>query len=229
MKKLFSLSLIVLILFSCSKEESKEPIIQPDPIPEIIPDPIPDPNYMPMTIGNYWVYQNIKVETTGETDLNEYDSLVIVRDTMIRDHQYFVFEGNSFPSPGWRLMNILRDSSGYTVGPSGNIFFSYKSPGEIIYSHYFMDNIDTLAHVEVQMAEEPEEIILPIGQYSALNKAYTYNMFLNGDEYDSINIRKVNYYFIPEIGQATSGVFYASKPWHFEKRLIRYHIQETEE
>lgn len=216
MKKLFSLSLIMLILFSCSKEENKEPIIQPDPIPE--------PNYIPMSIGNYWVYENIKVETTGETDLHEFDSLVIVGDTMIRDHQYFVFEGNSFPAQGWRIMNILRDSMGYIVGPSGCVFFSHKSPGEILLSHYGIANNDTIYYVEHQMAEETEEIDFPIGHYSALNKIHTYNMFINNPEYDSINIRPMNNYFVPGIGQATSGIFYASLPWHIEKRLIRYEI-----
>ena len=216
MKKLSFLGLVMLILFSCSKDENQEPIIQPDPIPE--------PNYMPMTVGNYWVYQNIKVETSGETDLNKCDSLVITRDTIIRDHQYFIFEGNYYPTPDWRIMNILRDSLGYIVGPSGDVFFSHKLPGVIIFDHYFMADTDTIAYVKHHMAEETEEIDFPIGHYSALNKIHTYDMFINNPEYDSINIRPVNNYFIPEIGQATSGIFYASLPWHIEKRLIRYEI-----
>lgn len=41
-------------------------------------------NYTPLSIGNYWVYETFKVDTNGNEELlNNYDSLVINRDTII--------------------------------------------------------------------------------------------------------------------------------------------------
>ena len=70
MKYLFALSAIALLLISSCKKEEMVPCPTP-PIETI-------PNYMPLAIGNYWVYNNYKIDTLGnETKMNLVDSIFI--------------------------------------------------------------------------------------------------------------------------------------------------------
>jgi hypothetical protein len=88
MKKLFLLVCMLVLLISCQKEEPKPS------------NPTPQTNYLPLKIGNYWVYQRFHVDPLGnENLLNGTDSVVVKSDTTIRNKQYFVLEkfiGNNF-------------------------------------------------------------------------------------------------------------------------------------
>ena len=80
-------------------------------------------NYTPLSIGNYWVYEGYKIDTNGiEEPLNNHDSLVIKRDTIINGHSYFVLEGNKISSI-WKIKGIFRDSAEYAVNSDGKKFF----------------------------------------------------------------------------------------------------------
>ena len=69
---------------------------------------------MPLSTGSYWVYDVYIVDSTGNETKTDYsDSIIITKDTLIREYNYAVFEGIRYPTLGWRTLMILRDSSGY--------------------------------------------------------------------------------------------------------------------
>jgi len=218
MKNYIILLLIAVSIFACKKDQEKN--VDPQ-------KPVPLPVYMPMEVGNYWVYQSFKVENTGETPLDKYDSVTITRDTMINDHRYFIFEGNEHSSP-WHTLRILRDSSGYYVFPNGEIYFTYqKEDGEVYYEHTVFEQnlIDTAWYVKNYNERVDQPISFPIGDYEALNRCSDYAVTPQDPNFpDSLKYRKAHSYFIENIGQANYYEFYALARFHYDKRLIRYQI-----
>ena len=115
------LTLTVLLVSSCKKEESA-----------ICEAPIEFPTYLPLQVGNSWVYQDYKVDSLGnETLMQGSDSLYIASDTVINGNTYAVFKGRFSPfysAPDTNsILFMSRDSSGYLVDVSGEVMFTLQS------------------------------------------------------------------------------------------------------
>ena len=84
-------------------------------------------SYLPLRIGNYWIYQDLRIDTSGnETADSKLDSVIIKRDTIINKKKYYVLEGIFYPATSrgrWGIIDILRDSSGYIVNENGDVQF----------------------------------------------------------------------------------------------------------
>lgn len=210
MKELFALMLSFLILISCQKEHPTE--LQPD--------------YLPLAIGNYWIYQYFFIDSLNQvTEVTKYDSIAISRDTIIRDKQYYVFEGTVFSNERKVVVDILRDSSGYLVDNYGRIRFSYNNFTDTIYYQIVTccEN-DTMFTISYKMECPDYPVTVPAGTFNVLNYQGTY--------YSSINILEnfdnpiyLNTYYADKVGKVLEMTAYSS--YHItEKRLIRYHIQE---
>ena len=216
MKNYALLVLLALVVFACKKDD--EVIIEP---------PAPAPVYMPMEVGNYWVYQSFRIDSLGETPTDRFDSLVIIKDTMIRDHRYYIYEG-TMHTIHWRTLRILRDSSGFYVNHHGDIFFTdQKGNGEVYYekTDYMGDDADTSVYIKAYNEEVHQQITFPIGTFDVLNRINDYAIFPQNTNFpDSLKYRKTNNYFIENIGQASYSVLYAMSGLRFDKRLIRYRI-----
>ena len=218
MKNYAILLLIVLTVFACKKDDAV--IVEP-------PAPAPLSVYIPMEVGNYWVYQNFKVENTGETPMDQFDSIAITRDTIIRDHRYFIFEGinNQIPSS---MMRILRDSSGYYVYSDGRIYFSDQINNKEVYFEHIstaQEITDTVWYLKQYNEEVENQISFPIGSYKVRNKISDFTIFPQEPNFaDTLKYRKANNYFIEDIGQASYSIFYAQANFHYDKRLVRYQI-----
>lgn len=225
MRKFIYLSSVfaLLIAVSCNKEEPQD-IQVTTPVP-----PIYVPNYMPLEIGNYWVYEIYKIENHQETIWDHIDSIAIVGDTIIRNERYFQFGGETPPlfQSKWK---ILRDSSTYIVDEDGGIFFTLQDIGDVFYNRteYFNEG-DTVFNMQCHVAPNEESINIPAGDFNAMNKITDFITFPQSSTADSIKYRSINSYFIDGVGQSTNSIFYASSNFHWEKRLIRYHIVDKEE
>lgn len=219
-KIIFTALLLGLTVFmSCQKDNDDQ---------KITPDPEPIANYFPLAIGNYWVYDLYKVENHQETLTNKRDSLIISNDTLIRGNQFFVIEGNWFPSNDVKY--YYRDSLGYIINEKGTIIFSSVLFNEVYYTNtqYFdTTNIDTVYHIEYFTNPDLEQIALTIGEFNALTRTQNYTTFPGDESFpDTLKYRSYKSKFIEDIGQATDAVFYAGGPFHFEKRLVKYYIEE---
>ena len=109
MRNVFLLGIIVIILISSCKKE--EDVIEQPTTKSV--------DYTPLTVGNFWVYENYSIDTLGnETVLIQKDSIVVDRDTVIGSYTYFILEGTSYPTINvWGIVDIVRDSSDYLVTP----------------------------------------------------------------------------------------------------------------
>lgn len=170
MKKLIVLSFVLLTIVSCSKKEST---VNP-PLPTV---PDPATKYYPLDIGNYWVYENVMIDTLGDETIDEFiDSLIVTRDTLINGNSYAVIEGvkKFAQQPNeWQVRHILRDSSGYMVDHTGGILFSANNFTDTlrIRVQLYNDDQDTLFISHYKMEKPEEKVIVKAGTFEVIWKS----------------------------------------------------------
>ena len=208
MKHLIALiAITILFISSCKKNEIETP--QPT-----------TPNYMPLSIGNYWVYENVRLDSYGNDSIVESrDSLYILKDTIINDNIYFVIEG-SYRLGGQNTLRIQRDSSGYLVNHLGEIQFSSTNFQDTLNTEWVIFNQDTMAVKYSKMIENIHVINLQLGIYNALDFQSTYIQIAN----PNIPTEYLHKYYSKDIGLIL-------EPWHYystyyEIRLVSYHIEK---
>lgn len=219
MRKFIYLGLVFAIfcIASCKKDET--PVVKDLP-PEYVP------NYFPLAIGNYWVYENFRIRDNQVELMEELDSIIVIGDTLIRSESYFILDTYIEPT-GMSRINILRDSLGYITDPFGRISLTLNRPGEVFYTSIQYDgNNDTVIYQESYINPEEVNLELPAGNFLAINKIIDFIIFPESNMPDSLKYRSTDTYFIDGVGKATDFLFYASGAMSFEKKLIRYHIEQ---
>jgi hypothetical protein len=214
MRNLFYLGLVVLLITSCNKEESN-----------LIINPVDKANYFPLKVGNYWIYEHYDIDSLGnETYKNKTDSIILIRDTIIKGNQYFVLEGTNYQFNGgnWGIVDILRDSSGYIVNEKGQIKFSLDNFNDTLTSKIEVINNDTLYIVTFKMEKTINKVVVPAGEFEVLNFKGTVLTF--NPNQGIMNPRYLNNYFADNVGKILETYFYLSSPIKSEKRLVRYKI-----
>jgi hypothetical protein len=211
MRKLFVSILTISLLISCRNEN--ETIVSND-------------SYYPLTIGNYWIYQSVKIDSIGnETVIPNIDSVIISRDTTIRNKQYFILEGTNSPfNPKWGIIAIYRDSSGYLVNNQGEIRFTENNFTDTLAYEVELNNQDTLYSLTYKMEASTNPVTVPAGTFNVLNFKGT--VFTPREIPGVDNPRYLNTYYAKKVGKVLQSYFYLSSPRFIEKRLIRYKIVE---
>ena len=212
MKNLFYLSFLAFVLISCEKQSDSS-------LPE------PSNSYLPLQIGNYWVYQHVRIDSLNqETLLPQTDSVIVDRDTLINEHTYFILEGTNYPinSDSWGIVDILRDSMGYLVDQTGRIKFSDSNFSDILDAKIEVFESDTLYRLSYQMENEENTYRVPAGVFEVLNYKGT---LVSHRELPGIeNPRYLHTRYSPGVGKVMQSYFYLHSPYAIEKQLIRYHI-----
>ncbi len=133
------LCLAVLTLFaSCSKDDDSMPC-------EPTVDPNVNVNYIPMTIGDYWIYDRYNTDFDGENmTFAGQDSTVIEGDTVINGLTYYQHVSYKLTSGGFINSSLagqgaFRDSSGYLIDAQGTIFFSASDDSDSL--AYSIENL----------------------------------------------------------------------------------------
>ena len=216
MKKVFLLSVIaMLILASCKKEETTESDINNTEVSK---------NYMPLKIGNYWVYEQYHVDTAGnQTSSATTDSLIVDRDTTINGETFFILMGNFMSPTTWRIVSILRDSSNYIIDNHSNILFSENNFVDTLAEQIYITNSDTLFTLFYKM-EQSDAISTPAGLFEdILNFRGIINVKnpINGVENPRYNCN----YYANNIGRVLIISHYVNSTTKLERRLIRYNIK----
>ncbi len=215
MRKLFYLGLVIIFFASCEKDNSDS-----ENNSEV------EVTYLPLKVGNYWIYKNYSIDSSGEEfEKSNLDSVVIDRDTTINDKQYYVMEGTDYPLTGseWKIIGLFRDSCGYIVNEKGEIKLSVNNFVDTLdYATYVSDS-DTLYTLSYQMEKLSSTVTVPAGEFSVLNFKGT---VILTEEFEGIeNPRYIDNLYADNVGKVLeSNVFYHSTTiW--EKRLVRYNIQ----
>ena len=182
-------------------------------------------NYTPLTIGNYWVYYNYKIDEFGNDSLiSAIDSIVITHDTIIRGYTYYVAEGNWHPYNQWSTRFIARDSAGYMVFADGRVGFSPTNFTDTFnYKVEHFNGNDTLYESFYMMENVAGTLNLPAGPFdSVLNLKGT--IIGHHQPPQLPNPRYTDNMWAPRVGQILSNFFYFASNGRIEKRLARYHI-----
>lgn len=213
MKKIFSLLLIVTVFSSCKKDKGEPKTDAPITSASSL-----SLTYFPMTIGSYWVYQNVRIDTLGnETITSTTDTVKLVGDTIINGNTYFVFNGSAWLNiPA--SMSYYRDSSGYLVTPSGRAYFAQYALGTTLWT----DSVPSYTTSYYKMKTGDSTITVPSGTYVSL-VAQEWIYFTN-HSYPWGSPRIDQFFYADGIGKIKERNFFYGASDYFEGRLITYYI-----
>lgn len=224
MKKQFILCFVATTLLFCfnSCKTENEPSSETSPV------------YLPMAVGNYWIYQHFIVDSLGnELSLNQFDSVVIMKDTLINNKLYYEFRSSQYDP---YFQQFLRDSLGYVINNVGKKFFSTSNSKDILYeiedSLQFNSKYCLIYKLETKMESDHALIKTDAGEFNTLNARGFLTCFYydNSGKLTDTIITDQNTYYAQNVGIVVHAYHYYTdmKEYKrkFEKRLIRYKIKE---
>lgn len=178
--------------------------------------------YLPLEIGNYWVYNHYRIDGDGtETLLPQVDSIFIQRDTLIRGHRYWIMEEYNYP---YSKKMIVRDSLKHMVNHKGEILFSETNFSDVLHSYYEIHQGDTLASIHFKMQQPDQQITVPAGVFNVLNYQGDLTRYYPDNSIES----KLNNYYAPHVGKIISTyAFYGAHEMLIEKRLTHFYVQTS--
>ena len=179
-------------------------------------------NYSALAVGNYWIYENFRVDSSGNaTSTNTFDSCYVEKDTVISGRTFYkVFRPTILED-----FIYLSDSLHYIIRPGNYIVFSSEDFTTVFSSRYtFGSNGDTLYFTEWKMTDSPVNTTVPAGTFLTLNSKETY--YMSPMMSMSGAIRYINHRYAAGVGLISETLpFFASDPMYTERRLVRYYVQ----
>jgi hypothetical protein len=179
-------------------------------------------NYSALAVGNYWVYENFRVDSSGiAITTNTFDSCYVEKDTIIWSRTFYKVYRPTILAD----YLYLSDSLHYIIEPGNKIIFSSIDFTSLISSRYSIDfNGDTLYYTEWKMADSAMNITVPAGTFLTVNSKETFYMTpmlsMSG------SVRYMNHLYAAGVGLvAETKPFFASDPLYTERRLVRYYVQ----
>ncbi|MEI7596787.1 MAG: hypothetical protein WCK02_13635 [Bacteroidota bacterium] len=213
MRTIIITTAMAIALFSCKKDEPV--IVTPKP------NVVETESYMPLKIGNYWIYKNYDKDSQGnETERAEIDSMYISRDTLINGNTFYIFEGTNFPLA--KSYTALRDSGDCIINNNGKILFSSTDFTNILNYSVVMNGSDTVYTSTGKMYNSTPQISTPAGLFSVLN--FKCEIFMPHPNSNVQNPRFTEDAYAKGIGKVYKSFFFASAPSFIVKKLLRYHV-----
>ncbi len=183
-----------------------------------------DDNYVPMSVGNYWVYQTHIIKLDGSEILEpKVDSVVITGDSIIDGHTFYVYEGTDYLSDDWRILALRRADGDDIIDPDGQPHFSATNFSDTLYQYTVTPAIDEWITFHYQMHNAVEKIVVPAGEFDALDFRGTVRSNIPAPyPYP----RLVHNYYASDVGLVLSNTFSFAFGTTLEQRLVRYYIQD---
>lgn len=185
--------------------------------------------YLPMSIGNYWIYQQFIINPDGTEEANQiFDSVFIKRDTIINGLRYFeIVNSNSVSTSS----NFERDSSGCLVvlssgtninNPNHYILFSENNLTDTLSRSIFKIEMDTIYSISIRMEKLLQTISVPAGTFYVLNAKQT---VIGNPKFTLYpEPRYNNRYYAKKVGEVLYSYHNFNSLGDIEYRLIRYSI-----
>jgi hypothetical protein len=201
----------IALIASCKKDKNDDNCTCPSPSPTVVTSAN---DYFKLAVGNYWVYDNVKIDTLGvETVISSTDSAYVSGTTVVHGNTYY----NLFD---FYYTILLRDSSGYMIDTNSVIHFTTQVFDVPVAFSYIAGNI---GYTESMTVRNPVSVTVPAGTFTAYDwKITLHNMDPN---YQWAFTRYSHDYYSAGIGKVKQEYFYYSQPDHYERRLTRYHVQ----
>ena len=215
-KTLAFLSFVLLFVFACKKDKATDP----EPVPQISIN-----DYFPMTVGNYWIYDIYKVDTSGVEEQYPYsDTIRIIAEEDIDGKTYLVAEIDTWLSTSNKKDTILyRDSSSYLIDSEGNFFLSLNMDESVIQSKTYNQTPYVSDYV---MADSMVSFTVPAGTFDCIDFQ---GLFYSTDPevpYENYPTRIAHNCYSKDVGIVYQNIFYAySIKSNYERRLREYHLE----
>lgn len=199
-----------MFLFSCTKKEVSSPVINtytPRDTVYTISD------YTKLSVGNYWVYQVVNVDTLGNVTVQGTDSCYIKNDTTIRGNIYFHMVNAPF-----NIYTLVRDSSSCMINQYGNIQFTLGYLNTALVE-------DSTAQVTTiySVPDAPMGITVPMGTYYCFDYMGISTIYTQGYKWG--RTRYSDNYYSPGMGLVEASTYNINQPGTIQCRLIRAHIK----
>lgn len=179
---------------------------------------IPVTDYFPMTIGSYWIYEVLSIDTLGiEGPVTHIDTVTIIGDTVINGNTFMVFDGSFMTNSNWR--NFYRDSSGYIVTNYGGTALTNQPTTDTLASSY----IQSIGWQYKYMSPPPPAIATPVCTFTSLLHTKT-DLWTDDPNYPWGSPRSDHGYFAEGVGNVLQIFYYYSSPSYLHRRLTEYYI-----
>lgn len=180
-------------------------------------------NYLPLKVGNYWVYQQFRVDSDGtENATNIIDSCYIEKDTAINGMMYYKYVRPNY-LPDYSI-TFIHDSLHYIVNSAGVIQFSSMDFTTVFDTRYvYAAPGDTACQLIHQMYDQPVQVITPLANYTTLDSRITLNFYNHWAQHGTPRYQNTN--FAKDLGIVSEVLpLFASDPGHTVRKLIRFHL-----
>lgn len=211
MKHVLLIVIVSLVVFqSCKKDE---------------PDPNPTPqesvlDYYPLTIGNYWIYQNYNCDS-GEVNCtsSSIDTNIVTKDTIIFGNKYFKIEGNRLYMEEPRF---YRDSGDFIVDNYGKIIFTILD-SDVTYNNVDIINNDgdTVFNWYNYLMDSTKSYTVTAGTFECLDFRLTLFKYYE----ESTTEYNLDNYFAKSVGPVKETAAFVSNLSGRKRELISYVVQ----
>jgi len=180
--QLFSIIIILSIIglsYSCKKQE------------DVTIDKIDNGelSFIPMEVGNYWIYQVNSIDKDGNSTYIRTDSAYIATTKDIAGVSYFEYH-----IPAINYTEYLRDSSSYLVDDKGEKLFYHKYDKDTLLNNKIMNSGIIISHTHRVIHILGSNIECIAGSFPAIEARYTISLPLLNKEYVS------HFYYSANIG-----------------------------
>lgn len=215
-KLVLGLSLIA-AMTACKKHEvSPTTITIEHPTPAVTTSSVND--YFPMTVGSYWVYEIVNVDSLGvEVPQTQIDTVTITGDTILNGNTYTVAAG-TWMSNAQRLW-FYRDSSNYIVTNEGDVLFTDQPTTDTLDSYY----IQNIGWRYQYMTSPPPSVATPICTFSSILHTKT-DLWSENPTYPWGTPRSDHSYYAEGVGHVLQVFYFYSSPNYLHRRLTEYYI-----
>lgn len=207
-------------LFSaCKKDDPAAPVTQQPN------NPSSTSNYIPITDGSYWIYQEESTDSLGTvTNVYSVDSTFVAGDTTIGANTYKRIITTTLSGSSMYFFTTelyLRDSSGYIVDRDGE-FIAFDNHTDTLRTVTIP--VDTFLLTEYFFVRHINaSVTVPAGTFLTVD--YTSDNYYNDPAYNHPNPRQTHRLFADNVGLVSESRYFLMQSGYVQKRLLRYHIQ----
>src|ERR1041384_347477 len=191
MKTLFLFLTFLLFAFfpCCRKDSSVTVYADPPSTTNHTSSQEPRNNYLPLKVGNYWIYSHFSIFDSTFQDDRWTDSVVVEKDTVIFGKVFYKVYGFSTTRP-W---NYLTFYNNYLIDEKTMYYFSSEDFTSVLRTNTQLDvNGETMAWGEFRMRCRDSLITVPAGTFTTITALCTYSI---APDYQNINSENPKFEF----------------------------------
>lgn len=202
----FLLTGIILLLSACTKDDDTPGINSTSSALD----------YIPLQVGNYWIYDWYSFLAPGEGETFFLRDTLTVRGTEEIDGKEF-FRLERANSLATQEVVYWRDSLGYLVDEKGTIYFAPTKPGAVFNTREL-----SYLNVESSVAGDTLGITVPAGDFPCVIKENAF-LFIEEEQMDK---NKSGYDYISlGVGEVKGTRPFADHPNYYEYRLVEFFLK----